>query len=257
MSGLDFLAPVPVLMVRQKTQVFEAFCPAFERQNQYKIAAVMSAGEAPDDSVFQALPTLLTAQEESTCLCRFCCGRNREFTLHLHGVGPDGQAYQFMQMERPFKCSILCLCFLINPQELTVKNGGGMIIGRAVQDWRCFAAACLPGLTFFTRIEDAAGNKVFSLRHQYPTICNGCRNFCAPSCCNKVFNIDIYDAGETSVIGNMQVVFPGCKCPRLVTDATNWILNFPAGASGDAKALLLGGLFLIEYMVFEKQPDQN
>jgi hypothetical protein len=84
-SGLDFLAPVPVLMIRQRTQLLEACFPACERQNEYKIAAVQNAGEAPDDSVFQSLPTLLYAQEESTCACRFFCGRNREFKLHMNG----------------------------------------------------------------------------------------------------------------------------------------------------------------------------
>ena len=87
-SGLDFLAPVPVLMIRQRTQLLEACFPACERQNEYKIAAVQNAGEAPDDSVFQSLPTLLYAQEESTCACRFFCGRNREFKLHMNGFVP-------------------------------------------------------------------------------------------------------------------------------------------------------------------------
>jgi hypothetical protein len=148
------------------------------------------------------------------------------------------------------------LCFLINPQELTITNGTNVTIGRAVQDYRCMPANCFPGLTFFVRVEDAAGNKQFSIRYQYPTPCNGCRNFCAPSCCKKVFEIDILDAQETAVIGSMQVVFPGFRL-RLASDATNWVLNFPQGLSGDAKALLLGGLFLIEYMAWEKAPDQN
>jgi hypothetical protein len=95
-SGLDFLAPVPVLMIRQRTQLLEACFPACERQNEYKIAAVQNAGEAPDDSVFQSLPTLLYAKEESTCACRFFCGRNREFKLHMNGFGTFCLVFSFL-----------------------------------------------------------------------------------------------------------------------------------------------------------------
>jgi len=74
---------------------------------------------------------------------------------------------------------------------------------------------------------------------------------------NRIFAIDIMDANETNVIGQMKAVFPGCNI-RLCGDATNLVLDYPQAISGADKALLFGALMLIEYLFFEKDnQDQN
>lgn len=52
-------------------------------------------------------------------------------------------------------------------------------------------------------------------------------------------------------------MFPGCNVRGCTGTADNYILNFPDAASPADKLNLLGALMLIEYMVFEKKPDNN
>lgn len=216
----------------------------------------MTAGEAPDDKAFKALPTLLDAREESTCMMRVCCGRNREFKMNMNGVNAQGQTFTYIILERPFKCTLNFMFCVLNPQEITVKNGVGAVIGTVVQDWRCFPAMCFPGFSFFYKVLGAANDVRWIVRMQYPTLCNGCHNLCAPTCFNKVFMIEIFNADESQQVGTMRAVWPGCSL-RCLTDATNLIIDFPQGISGDDKAMLLGCMMLIEYNAFEKKQDQN
>ena len=176
----------------------------------YKISAVQQTAEAPKDSDFKALPTLLEAREESTCMCRFCCGRWREFTMTLNGNDQNGQSYTYLKFERPFKCSFVC-CFvkMVNPQELSVLNGAGATVGRVYQHWDCIQFYFFPQLTWWYAIEDAAGQIVYMLRVQYPTLCNACRNCCAPSCLHKTFEIDIFDGGRQEQLGMVRAIWPG------------------------------------------------
>ena len=150
---------------------------------------------------------------QSTCMMRFCCGRNREFTMKMNGVNASGQAFTYIIIDRPFKCTLNFICCVVNPQELTIKNGMGAVVGTVIQDYRCFPALCVPGLTFFYKVLGAAGDARWTVRLQYPTICNSCRNCCAPTCFNRVFTIDVFHAAnETAVVGSMRVVWPGWSC---------------------------------------------
>ena len=59
-------------------------------------------------------------------------------------------------------------------------------------------------------------------------------------------------------VGEMQNIFPGCNCRCLGGDMTsNYILKFPPSASGEDRALMLGGLFLQEFLHFERKEENN
>lgn len=55
--------------------------------------------------------------------------------MNMNGMNAQGQTFTYIILDRPFKCTINCVFCVINPQELTVKNGAQMVIGRVVQDW--------------------------------------------------------------------------------------------------------------------------
>eukprot|EP00193_Tetraselmis_chui_P003874 CAMPEP_0177760472 /NCGR_PEP_ID=MMETSP0491_2-20121128/5285_1 /TAXON_ID=63592 /ORGANISM="Tetraselmis chuii, Strain PLY429" /LENGTH=289 /DNA_ID=CAMNT_0019276373 /DNA_START=276 /DNA_END=1145 /DNA_ORIENTATION=+ len=257
-----FLAPVPAVMVRQKLQIFEQFCPACEKQNFYRVGVVgpESVADPPDGEVFNRMNPHFVAQEDSTCMCRFWCGNLREFDLRLHqAAGPDQAGAQLLRMHRPFRCTLCCCCCMANPQEMAVVSNEGMLLGKVVQDWSCGRFCelfCCPGGYSYYAIKGPGGDTQFYIRHKFPTICNGCVNCCAPTCCNKSFDIDILDADGRTVLSMMKNVFPGFNC-RCLADSSNLLMEFPAKATPEQRAVLLGGLFLVEYIHFEKQRDRD
>ncbi|KAK3284834.1 hypothetical protein CYMTET_7538 [Cymbomonas tetramitiformis] len=255
-ADLQFLAPIPAVMVKQQLQLLEAFCPMCEKQNKYQIKPVgkeVFTGTPPDNNAFEAQPTLLSVQEQSTCFCRFCLRNNREFNMTLGGTDAQGVQHNYINLHRPFKCTIFCCCFMFNPQELTISSSAGMPLGKVEHEWRFLDACLMPGLTFWHKVMDATGATHYYIKVQYPTCCNGCRNMCAPTCCAKVFNMDITDP-QGNTIAQFQNVFPGFL-RGCVADADNLLLEFPAGSTPTQKALLLGALFLIDFMYFEKEKN--
>mmetsp|Transcript_13102 Transcript_13102/g.36862 ORF Transcript_13102/g.36862 Transcript_13102/m.36862 type:complete len:288 (-) Transcript_13102:90-953(-) len=261
-SSATFLAPVPAVMVRQKLQVFEQFCPACEKKNFYRVGAIGTEAvhNPPDGDAFNAMNPHFVAQEDSSCACRFWCGNMRKFELLVsQAAGRDASGQPLLRMERPFRCTLCCFGCIANPQELNVSTQDGVFLGRVVQDWncgRCIELCCFPGGFYYFQVQGPTGETNFYVRQKYPTLCNGCVNCCAPSCCNKAWVIDILDADGETVLSSMKNVFPGFNC-RWVSDASNLVMEFPAKATPEQKSVLLGALFLIEYIFFEKQKQDN
>jgi hypothetical protein len=102
-------------------------------------------------------------------------------------------------------------------------------------------------------VVDADGKDVYMIRDDF--CCN--ENMCAPSICCPVRTIDILTPDMNTKVGSIVDVFPGCNIRGCVGTADNYILNFPETATPTDKLNLLGALILIEYMVFEKKPDNN
>jgi len=247
----------PALLIKQKLDKLEMFCPALQKRNKYKISQLKDVGSSDftgqwDDKKFKKLPHVMTAKEESTFCCRFCCMNMREFNMKVTAEvqGSDPEVYRFF---RPFKCTLLCCCFLINPQEIKVSRGDGTEIGSAKQDWRC-VDACL-GKTYW-KVEDKDGKDLYIIEDNH--CCNA--NCFAPSLCCKVRNMDIYDDKQENKIGAIQNIFPDCTFKnllRICSQTDSYKLVFPTGATPDQKALLLGQLMLIEYVMFEKSNDDD
>eukprot|EP00873_Tetraselmis_striata_P040863 jgi/Tetstr1/461127/TSEL_006266.t1 len=261
-GAADFLAPVPAVMVRQKLQIFEQFCPACEKQNFYRVGVVGSEAvhDPPDGPAFNSMNPHFVAQEDSSCMCRFWCGNMREFDLRLsQAAGPDTPGAPLLSMRRPFRCTLCCCCCLVAPQELAVTTNDGMLLGKVEQDWscgRCFELLCFPGGFSYYAVKGPGGEVQFYIRHKMPSLCNGCVNCCAPTCLNRTFDIDILDADGSTVLSQMKNVFPGINC-RCVADASNLVMEFPSKATPAQRAVLLGGLFLVEYIHFEKNSDSG
>ena len=89
--------------------------------------------------------------------------------------------------------------------------------------------------------KDASGRLVYKLRASAcGTEAGGCANFCAPSCCNESFDVDVYGP-DGRYVNTSTFVWPGCNCGGL-SDLSNFAVAFPAEANAEQRATLLGGL---------------
>lgn len=246
------IAKVDAVYIRQKLQVFENFCPICEKKNKYHVASIpaelAAGGPPPTDEMFFGFPQLGEINEESTTFCRICCGKMRELKLSQ----TDPQGIEQWKVDRPFKCTMLCCCCLLFPQEATIKSPDESVIGKAVMDWSCgrLIRACCCG-EMYTRVEDSAGQTMYFLRETYPVLCNGCKNCLAPTCFNESKWGEILDPMEQEV-GRFRDIYPGRVGCRCLSDATNYTVLFPTAAPVEHKNLLLGALMLNEFLYHEK-----
>lgn len=61
---------------------------------------------------------------------------------------------------------------------------------------------------------------------------------------------------STQSVGYIKKIFSGFA-KELLTDADSFVLSFPPDATVDHKMLLLGSVFLIDFMFFEDNKDRN
>lgn len=99
-----------------------------------------------------------------------------------------------------------------------------------------------------SKIYDAADNHMF-------TIWGPCCP-CQAVCCPDDINFPITDPSLNTRVGNIAKQWRGC-CVDTFTDADQFCLTFPADMTVDCKALLMGSVFLVEYLVFERQKNNN
>jgi len=265
-------------MVRQNLFLSEILFNFCERRNRYTITAWdETMARVPTDEEFQSLPKIFETREDSTCFCRYCCKNYREMklgifppfirnegqgTFNLRAPGyPEDGTRPLMELVRPFRCTILCCCCVLNPQEMSVMSSAGTELGQTMQDWRCFQA-CFCCTQY---------DKTFGPNHElkyvsawHPFCCapgdatGGFNNCCAPTCFNPVFTIPVFDPSETQIVALIENVWPGCNFRGLCGQGfSNWVLKFPTNATGEEKALLLSNLFLQEFQHFERNSQEN
>lgn len=240
------------VLVRQKMDVLEVCCPACERRNRYKVNQLQNGFPTDhwDDKQFWSSPEVFNVQEESECLTRCCCGGHRALKLHIN----TPTDVPVLLIDRPFKCTLFCCCCLLNPQELSVQDPNGKHMGQAVQDFKCSDVWCCKR---HVKLMDKNGETRYYIEDN--TCCNS--NCCAPSCCCPVHKMPILNPAKEEIPGSvLSNVWPGCNCRGVAGGATNdnYRFEFPPDATAADKALLLGGLFLVEYMWYERRnKDDN
>jgi len=236
------LGDTDAVYVRQKLQVFEQFCAACEKENQYLLGPVsleMAERGYPKDDELKAIPTRIMMQENST-LCQLCfCGSGRSFTMDI--MDADGKRYAEIRRE--------CRCCL---DELELFDRDGNHVGGAHCECRCLQC-CIGNM--FIRLEDNERKVKGYIKHVSPSCCNGCQNCCAPSCCNEDWHNYLLDENE-QVVGHLRNVYPGLGM-RCVADADNYLMAFPPRSSINDKLLWLSGLILMDYVFFEKQENDQ
>ena len=278
--AMQTLSAAPGLALRERVYLSQLCCAACEKKTSYA-AGVLPPRQAPgahldDDEMRSFLnPGAFEVREESECCCRYGCHQNRELKLGyfaprvgggqpgdghweggLAGFGwPKGETPALL-LERPFKCTMCCCCCLLSPQEMKVFANSGVSLGGALQEWDCCMA-----LWPYRRYAVVDDNGIKEMTVEVPLACaDGCRNCCAPSCCNPVFSMPVKPADGGESIGSLENHFPGCNCRGLCQAGganNNYVVRFPSSASPHSKARLLSALHLIDFNFFERRSNQK
>ncbi|GFS84554.1 phospholipid scramblase 1 [Nephila pilipes] len=171
-----------------------------------------------------------TAKEDTGCCTRNCCGSARPFDIIIK----DNAFFEIMHLKRDLRCSSCCCpCCL---QLLEVSAPPGRVFGRVVQEWSI--------LTPKFRIENASGETV--LRIEGPC--------CTFSICSDV-ELEVLSTNGVKV-GKITKQWSGLL-REAFTDADYFGITFPVDLDVQTKAILLGALFLIDYMFFESAGDNK
>ncbi|VDI30685.1 Hypothetical predicted protein [Mytilus galloprovincialis] len=216
-KGLEYLASVDQLLVKQKVEAIEAIT-GFETNNKYEI--VNSLGQR----VYQAV--------EDTCCCtRNCCGSSRPFDIKIL----DNRNTEVIHLSRGLRCSSCwCPCCL---QRVTVEAPPGQVVGYVSQAW----SLCKPRF----KIENAEGETV--LRIKGPC--------CQWEMCGDI-EFDVHTEDETTFVGRVTKQWTGLG-KELFTDADNFGISFPVDLDIKMKAVMIGAVFLLDFMFYENNKKKN
>ncbi|XP_063076493.1 phospholipid scramblase 1-like isoform X2 [Engraulis encrasicolus] len=210
--GLEYLVMIDQLLVQQKVELVEAIL-GWETNNKYMVRNTVG------QQVFYVA-------EENDCCNRQCCGPGRSFVLHVQ----DNNGQEVMTLQRPLRCSLCCFpCCL---QELEVQAPPGNPIGYVIQDWDAF----FPKFT----IQNEKRESLLKIKGP----------FCPCKCCADV-DFEVLSLDEQTKVGNISKQWTGLM-QEAFTDADNFGIKFPMDLDVKAKAILLGALFLIDFMFFER-----
>lgn len=253
------------LLIRQKLDKWELILPLWEKRNKYKVAGFPEEHrDTPyadwDDKIFKkALKKneVLTMKEKSECLDRICCGKYRSFKMKVKAgddaKGSNDDDGKILEFDRPCACTINCfnLCLLM-PQELKVADKNDKNLGRITQVLKFPGSCCFKS---YWEVKDDKDETRYTI---VDNCCHGC-NCCAPSICPgaAVREMQIMQGSSEDEVGKFMNVFPGCNLRACLGDADNFILDFPAEATVEDKALLLGASVLVDFMLFEKDEQDN
>ncbi|KAF0306203.1 Phospholipid scramblase 2 [Amphibalanus amphitrite] len=210
--GLEPLVPLDRLLVKQQLELWEAVT-GWETNNRYTVHT--AEGAAP----------LFRAAERSSCWLRLCCGPLRALQLLVL----DEQRREVLHLRRPLRCTGCCSpCCM---QRLEVSAADGRPLGAVTEQRACLR----PHLT----LHRPDGELALTVR--------GPR--CPLALCRDVkFTVESADGSQQ--LGTITKQWGGLA-RELLTDADTLELTFPVGLDAELKALLLGALFLVDYMYFE------
>merc|ERR1711892_164863 len=215
--GLQYLAMIDQLLVKQKVELLEAFT-GWETANKYKI--FNSLGQQ-----------VYMAKEDTDCCTRQCCGPARPFDMNIC----DNQGMEVIHLTRPLRCQTCCFpCCL---QEMEVSSPPGTIIGTIEQQWTMIYPKFV--------IKDQTGNPVLKIEGP----------LCPISCCGDV-DFKVVSVQTGSEVGLITKQWSGIA-KEAFTDADNFGISFPLDLDVKVKGTLLGALFLIDFMYFEQKKNNN
>jgi len=216
--GLEYLTQVDQLLVKQKRELLEAFI-GFETKNRYSVKN--SLGQK-----------IYSAKEDTDCCTRNCCGPVRPFDLDIY----DNFNRRVLTLNRPLRCtSCLFFCCL---QKLTVHDNFGNVLGYLTQQWSLFKPVF--------KVKNANHETV--LRIEGPV--------CTFSLCGSDVKFKVLSRDGTVQVGTISKQWSGLLT-ELLTDADHFNVSFPMDLDVNIKAVLLGAVFLIDFMFFEKQGNKE
>nr|XP_006815905.1 PREDICTED: phospholipid scramblase 2-like [Saccoglossus kowalevskii] len=169
--------------------------------------------------------------EKSGFCVRQICGPMRPFKLNVK----DHQDRTVLVLKRPYRCDDCCFfCCLM---KLEVYTADGLCLGRVQQT----CSICIPKFD----IRNSEDETILKMKGP----CIKCR------CCSDV-KFDVYTADMESKVGRVSKQWSGLG-KELITDADNFGISFPIDLDVKLKAVMLGAVFLIDFMYFEKIKDNK
>jgi len=222
--GLEYLCQIDQLIVKQQVELLEAFT-GWETNNKYKVMNTVG------QQVYFA------AEETDMCM-RQCCGPNRGFTMHI----TDNMNQELIRVAREFKCCAGCQWFACSDgcaHEVTIEAPVGNIVGYVRQTQSCLE----PRFS----ILDANHDEILSCAGPV-CVC------CAGPCFEPEFKVFSKDGSQE--VGKITKQWSGLG-RELFTDADTFGVSFPMDLDVKMKAVMIGAVFLIDFMFFEKKQDNN
>jgi len=215
--GLEYLTTIDQLLVHQKVELLEAFV-GFESKNKYEIKNTMGQ-------------RVYLAAEDTGCCNRNCCGTHRPFDIQII----DNYSNEVMHLNRDLRCDTCwCPCCL---QKVEVTAPPGNVIGYVEQAWSI-------GRPKYN-ICDASGETVLKVAGPCFT-CNMCGDV----------EFQIFTKEGDVQIGEIRKQWTGLV-KEAFTDADNFGVTFPLDLDVKVKATLIGAIFLIDFMFFEKTNNKE
>ncbi|XP_013418544.1 phospholipid scramblase 1 isoform X1 [Lingula anatina] len=210
--GLEYLTQVDQVLVHQQTELLEAFT-GFETNNKYEIKNSMGQ-------------RVYFAAEDTDCCTRNICGNGRPFDMKIM----DNVGKEVIHLSRPLRCSTCWFpCCL---QRVTVEAPPGQVIGYIKQAW----SICKP--KFY--IQNEHGDDI--LRIDGPCFtCNICGDV----------QFQVLSKDGSAQVGQISKQWSGIV-KEMFTDADNFGVSFPMDLDVKMKAVMLGAVFLIDFMFFEQ-----
>lgn len=218
-NGLEYLAVLDQIFVEQKVQV-HGVIPASEGQNSYFVKN--SKGEK-----------IYYAEEHSDALGRTICGHRRMFDMTI--TDKDGNVV--LNLFHPLACDYCCCpCWL---QRIEVATASGTLLGKVIQKWSLWVPKFV--VTKKKKV-------IFLIKGQY----------CTCSCCCGSIDVQfkIINPYDKSKIGCISKYVSGIVTD-ISSDADDFGISFPMETDIKMKAVLLGAIFLLDYMYFETHSLQN
>uniref|UniRef100_A0A3B3Z7I1 Phospholipid scramblase n=1 Tax=Periophthalmus magnuspinnatus TaxID=409849 RepID=A0A3B3Z7I1_9GOBI len=216
--GLEYLTQIDQILVQQKVDYAEMII-GWEMSNNYDIKNSMG------QQIFTA------REDDRNFFTMQFYGPLRPFTIHIH----DNFGREILTVTRPIKCaSCCCPCCL---QEVEIQSPPGFPIGYVEQNWHPF----LPKFTVLDATRSA------QLKIKGP--------FCDCKCCSDVV-FEVLSRDEEAVVGQISKQWGGFLQEGF-SDADNFGISFPMDLDVKVKAVLLGAVFLIDFMYFETNKNDN
>ncbi|ELT94807.1 hypothetical protein CAPTEDRAFT_227594 [Capitella teleta] len=210
--GLEYLTQIDQLLVHQQTEVLEAFT-GFETNNKYEVKNSMGQ-------------RVYFAAEDTNCCTRNICGNERPFEMAIM----DNTGREVIHLSSPLRChSCWFPCCL---KKVEVQAPPGNVIGYVRQSW----SICKPAY----HIQDANDETVLKIQGPCFT-CNICGDV----------EFQVHSADGDIPVGQIRKQWTGIA-KEMFTDADNFGITFPLDLDVNVKATLLGAIFLIDFMFFEK-----
>jgi len=213
LMGLDLLAPHPRLIADKKSKNWcvNQFCCQTREEFRFHSPTNPSVD-------------IMFAEEQSSCLGRFCCGNLRPFDITIsEGASTGGQV--IARMRRPFRCHAPSCCC---QQEIEVTGPDGGKIGRAMIPFYCFCPK--------VHIKNSADQTEFKSELE-----------CNCSWSRVQFPITDAAGGRVGTIDKITRALMSDCC----MDRRQFEVVFPPMASPQQKATILAATFLININFFE------